>query len=351
MDAKRRSTIVTLGPLAAPLASLYGAGVLLRRFAYDRGLVAVSLPPVFTVSVGGLEAGGSGKTPVAGLLLAALERAGRKPGLLTRGYGRKSSGLVYRAPGELVDPASIGDEPAMLVDAGLDVPVVACARRAEGAGRLVEVGCTSLVLDDAFAHRAQGRDLDIVVLRAEEPFGNGHLLPWGSLREPPSSLRRAHVVWLHHRTGVSIMGPHPGTVQRFSPEATRVSSEAVAHGPFDAGGEAVDMTGARVVAAAGIARPADFFRSVEAGGGDVACRMSFSDHHDYTAADVATIARAAERSKADAVVVTPKDAVKLRPLWSGVPLWVLGTRVIVRRGVRDLAARLGVEAADIDCGP
>lgn len=334
---------MTLGPLAAPLAGLYGAGVLMRRFAYDRGLLAIVAPPVFAVSVGGLEAGGSGKTPVAGFLIAALQRAGRNPGLLTRGYGRKSRGLVFRAPGEPVDPKAIGDEPAMLVDSGLDVPVAACARRPEGAARLAAAGCTSLVLDDAFAHRAQGRDVDIVVLRAEEPFGNGHLLPWGSLREPPTSLSRADVIWLHHRSGDA--GPHPEAVLRFNPDALRVSSVARAHGPNDLEGKRVEASGARVVAATGIARPSDFFRSLEEAGCVIAERLCFADHHDYTASDAETIFAASSRCGADAVVVTSKDAVKLRPFVSSVPMWVLGTKVVLCQGARALAAKLGIDVS------
>jgi tetraacyldisaccharide 4'-kinase len=332
---------VTLGPVGAPFASLYGLVTLIRRLAYDRGWLAAADPGVRTISVGGLEAGGSGKTPVAGFLLRSLVGAGRAPGLLTRGYGRASRGLVVRRVGERADPARLGDEPAMLVRGGLDLPIAACARRVVGAARLVELGCDTLVLDDGFAHRALARHVDIVVLRGEQPLGNGHLLPWGSLREPPSSLGRADVVW-HHFRGEP--GEARARLVERAPGAVHVASSGRPAGPLDAAGNEVLVSGQRVVAAAGIARPTDLSESASRLGLEVVATRAFADHHRYAAADVRRLAALAEAENAAAVLVTEKDAVKLAPIWRGPPLWTIGVRVLIHAGMEQLAARLGIPA-------
>ncbi|MBI3180156.1 MAG: tetraacyldisaccharide 4'-kinase, partial [Deltaproteobacteria bacterium] len=329
-----------LGPQWAPLASFYGVWILWRRALYDRGVLGAHDPGAFTVSVGGLEAGGSGKTPVAHLLTRVLAGAGKRVGLVTRGYGRQRRGLVVRETGAAALPAEIGDEAAMLVAAGLDIPVAACGRRVLAARALVRLGCDVLVVDDGFAHRALARHLDVVVLCGERPLGSGHLLPWGSLREPASSLARAHVIWLHFRSGVA--GEPPAWLAQVAPKAQVVVSASRPLPTRDARGGVVSLRGVPVVVAAGIARPHELFVAVAAAGARVVATRAWRDHALYTAAHVRELSSLAARHRAAAVVVTPKDAVKLAALWQGPPLWVQDRAVQPVRGHEALAARLGV---------
>ena len=331
---------MNLGPMAAPLAGLFELGVCLRRLAYDRGWLAVAPAPVTTVSVGGLEVGGTGKTPVTEKLLGAFLRCGRRAALLTRGYGRITRGLVLRRIDERVDPMTIGDEPAMLVASGLNILVAASERRPLGMQALCAQGVDTVVMDDAFSHRAQARHVDIVVLSGEAPFGNGHLMPWGALREPPSSLRRANVVWLHFRREAALTEPE--WWRRLCGHAVRVVSEARVSPAVDANGTATDLAGRRVLAAAGIARPSEFFRAVESLGADVVERLSLSDHARFDVAAVERLNALAVRPGATSVVVTPKDAIKLKPIWRGLPLIVVGTWVDIKLGATELAHVLGV---------
>ncbi len=335
-------SVLRPGWWGAPLSAPYAAAVLARRWAFDRGLLVSFVPACFTVAVGGLEAGGSGKTPIAGLLLAAFVAAGRRPGLLTRGYGRQSAGLVVRERGEAAQPSVLGDEPSMLVHSGLDVPVAACASRTVGAQALALRGCDVLVLDDGFAHRRLSRNVNVVVLRGERPLGNGHLLPWGTLREPPSSLRRAHVVWLHYRAGV--VGPRPEWLARYAPEAKLVSSVQQPAAARDGQGREVALDGTRVVAAAGIADPAGFGRTLLGMGALVTELVPLRDHHVFTPADVARLAALVAARGAAALVVTAKDAVKLAPMWQGPPLWVVDARVLLTEGAAALASVLRLPA-------
>ncbi len=343
-DSKRQGGLVP-APLGAPLAGVFAIAALLRRWLYDRGWIAAGRASVPTISVGGLEVGGTGKTPVAGVVLSALLAAGRRPGLLSRGYGRGTQGLVLRAPGEPALPEAIGDEPAMLVREGRDVWVAACERRLVGARRLAELGCDVLVLDDGFSHRALARDLEIVVLRGEAPLGNGHLLPWGTLREPASSLRRAHVVWVHHREGQA--AEPPAVLKAAAPQALMVVSESVGAGARGVSGEPVALAGRRVLAAAGVARPHEIRRALERQGAIVLGLEAFADHHAFTSADAARLRGLVASQGAEALVVTAKDAVKLAPVWSGPPLWVLGSALRLVSGAEALAARLEVPASTL----
>ena len=307
-----------------------------RRWLYDVGWLPTHAPPLPTFCVGGLEAGGSGKTPVTEWLLRWLLTHDARPGLLTRGYGRKRpvKPLVVRQPGERASPADVGDEAAMLIDMGLDVPVAASPKRLQGAQALARLGCRAIVMDDGFAHRALGRHLDVVVLRADAPLGNGHLLPWGTLREPPSSLRRAHVVWLHHKHTRDVAPlPPDSALRRFFPQAHVVQSRTE-YTLEDAAGAPLPLPAQALVAACGVAHPEGFHRALRQLGAHIGETVVFGDHHRYGPADVARLLNIMTRCEAKALVVTAKDAVKLREYGSlRQSLLVLRARVQVVWGM------------------
>ena len=326
----------------APLVPLYGAGVMARRWLYDAGWLPAASPPLPTFCVGGLEAGGSGKTPVTAWLLAWLMTQGQRPGLLTRGYGRgrEAPALAVREVGEHASPALLGDEAAMLVAGGLDVPVAAGPKRVRGAQALAGMGCSALVMDDGFAHRSLGRHLDVVVLHGDAPLGAGHLLPWGTLREPPSSLRRADVVWMHFKHGdVQKDGALPPALRRWCPQALVVHSRA-SYALEDAAGRAVELPEGSLVAASGVAHPEAYHRALKHSQVRIAQSVVFADHHRYNDADVERLRNVVTRCEAQGLVVTAKDAVKLRELWpSPQSLFILRSHLEITWGVNHFFAR------------
>jgi tetraacyldisaccharide 4'-kinase len=324
-----------------PPAKVFAAVVKTRRHLYDQAVFKSIQAPVPTFSVGGLEAGGSGKTPVVAWVLRSLLDQGQHPGLLTRGYGRRRRDLRVRSAGSPADPAAIGDEAAMLVASGLDVPVAAVANRSLGARALLGHACTSLVLDDGFSHRALRRQLDMVVLRAEQPFGNGQLLPAGSLREPPDSLSRAQVVWLMDKSGSPGSQPlRPAWLTALCPDALVVHSSLEPAGAFTTGGQSRPLSGRAVVAVAGIARPDDFFGMVQAQGADIKRRVRLADHQDYTPNRARDLLRLAREASAQ-LITTAKDAVKLAPLLpAGQELLVFHVRLEIHHGQRALLAAI-----------
>jgi tetraacyldisaccharide 4'-kinase len=290
--------------LLTPLAAGYRAGVAVRNALYDRGWLSTERVPATVLSVGNLSVGGTGKTPTALWLAHALRRRGRRVGLVARGYGKRTPGVVVVGDGRpRVDPADGGDE-AVLLALRSGLPVVTGEVRADAARTACErFACDTIVLDDGFQHRALARDADLVVLPADGL--TARLLPAGPLREPVSALRRARAVLV--LGGPAGPLPIPSFTGRIVPTAVVV--------PDDAGGFATrplaDVPKDGVVAVAGVARPERFWALLDALGVRVTERLEFPDHHPYATGDLLRI-RAGSTGRA--VVTTEKDLVKLARL-------------------------------------
>lgn len=324
--------------LVTPLAWVFFFLVRSRLWAYRIGLLPSERASLRTIAVGGLEVGGSGKTPVTGYLIGRLQGAGHRVGLLSRGYGRQYQGLAIHRPGETPTWQTLGDEPTMLLEAYPAAAAAVCAKRVLGAAALVSLECDVALLDDGFSHVALQRDVDVVVLRGESPFGTGHMMPRGSLREPVSSLARATVVWLHYRRGAPLAvrqadSGWPACLARCAPRPLVVSeshlraprllassssprsalSKSTPGTPVDSGTSARAPSAVLLVCA--IARAddfsADFVREV---GWSVAETMAFRDHHRFASADVQRMVARARQLGVKDIAMTAKDAVKLAGL-------------------------------------
>ncbi len=285
-------------------------GALLARRRRDYAGRARRLPaPV--ISVGNLQLGGSGKTPLVAAIAAHLDAGGRRVAVLSRGYGRTTRGprLASRGKGPEAGPAEVGDEPRLLAEA---LPRVAVAvgedRYAAGLCAIEALGAPPdvFVLDDGFSHLRLARDLDLLAFPLERPWGNGRLLPFGSLREPLDAARSAQAVIL---TGVT--GSLDGAAQ---PLRVALAPFGFA-GPAFAAGLAATIeprpASARVVLATGIARPERAARTARALGLDVLEHLTFADHHRFPKRSLDRIERARARAGAQTVVVTAKDRVKI----------------------------------------
>jgi len=180
------------------LSHLYGLAMRARAALYARGLLKQQTLPCRVISVGNLTVGGTGKTPVVIALAAALRGLGRKVGVISRGYRRRSgTSILEISDGRTLrgHPEDSGDEPFLIAQRCPGVPVVVGADRPRVGRHLMDrFGVDTLVLDDGYQHLALRRDVDILVLDAGAPFGNGYLLPRGRLREPLSAMERASAV-------------------------------------------------------------------------------------------------------------------------------------------------------------
>ncbi len=339
--------------LLSPLAA---AEVAFRAAAAARGaLYALRLLPVYRAaapvfSVGNLAVGGSGKTPAALALARRLADRGRTVALLSRGYGARRRGARVVADGRrvLLGAEEAGDEPALLARRLPGLRVLCGPRRAELARRATEaLGADALVLDDGFQHRALHRDLDLVVLDAPSPWGNGRLLPRGPNREGPGALARAGLVWLARadEAAIGTLEPLRDLAARATgrpPVESRLAVADLCDGALSRVFPAASLRGRRVLLLAGIARPERFRRTVERLGAEVAGERLFRDHHRYAAAELDQAFAAARSAGCDQVVTTEKDAVRLPAPWAGEEmLRVVRVEAEVVRGGEVLEEAIG----------
>jgi tetraacyldisaccharide 4'-kinase len=339
--------------LAPPLLAaeaLFRAGVAVRGALYERGLLRVERAGVPVVSIGNLAVGGAGKTPAAMAVASRLLARGRKVALLSRGYGAARGDARVVSDGErvLLGADEAGDEPALVARRLPGVRVLCGPRRAEIARTAVgALGADALLLDDGFQHRSLARDLDVVVLDAADPFGNGRLLPAGPNREPRSALRRAGLVWLSR---VDQAEPAAlAALRELAREATGRPPVESRHAPLDvldgrlSGGLGVGaLRGKRVLLLAGVARPEGFRRTLAALGAEVRAERIFPDHHRFGAREVEDALGAAAAARCELVVTTEKDAVRLPPELAGDPrLRVVRIEAEIVAGEDVLAAALG----------
>jgi tetraacyldisaccharide 4'-kinase len=292
-----------LTPLAAalaPLAGVFAGASALRRALYRGRLLRVARLPVPVVVVGNITVGGSGKTPLVSALAAALAARGWRPGIVSRGYGRRNDGGAGAAPllgGPDADTARAGDEPVLLARAG---HLVAVARDRVAAARALLAAhpdCNLILADDGLQHYRLGRDVEIAVLDATRGLGNGWRLPAGPLREPASRLAEVDAV--------VAVGAGAAQANALWPGAWSATLAGETFHRVDAPGittTAGALVGDGVHAVAGVGNPARFFARLEALG-IRATAHPFPDHHRFVAADLAF-------AGAQAILMTEKDAVK-----------------------------------------
>jgi tetraacyldisaccharide 4'-kinase len=248
--------------------------------------------------------GGSGKTPVVAALARLLRQHGQRPVILTRGYGRrdKREGILVVSDGQRVlEPVErSGDEPQLLARTLPGVPVLVGADRyLAGMFAARHFDATVSILDDGFQHVQLERDVDLLLVSADDLYDR--VIPAGHLREPLNAAQLADAVLVtggeEEVTAVAEAVKHP-TIFRVKTTYDVINPEVQKDPAY------------RVVAFAGIARPERFFTALRSLGYEVALELTFPDHHWYTARDVAGIQAAAHDANAPLIVTTEKDAVR-----------------------------------------
>ncbi len=278
-----------------PLSCLFGLLAGARRALYRAGSLRVVRSPVPVIIVGNIAVGGSGKTPVVEWLAAHLQAAGRKPGIISRGYGGQVSGAELVPPDG--EPARYGDEPVLLARL-TGCPVAVGRDRPAVAAELLRCHpeCDVLIADDGLQHYRLSRDIEIAVVDAAV-LGNGWLLPAGPLREPLSRLSKVDLIVAH---GEPVGVPLPAGVPVFPMVLAGTAFRSLRDPETVC--DAAAFRGRRVHAVAGIGRPERFFEMLMAMGLEVVPH-AFADHHAYVAADLAF-------APGEPKLMTSKDAVK-----------------------------------------
>lgn len=309
--------------LAAPGLAI--ASWLFTVAAAARGLLNPSpqkIDGARVVSVGNLNVGGAGKTPVVIFLAQLAQQHGKRVAVLSRGYGRASIAPLAFDSNALPSEPDAGDEPRLIAARCPGVRVFVGADRVASARAARAEGCDWLLLDDGFQHRSLARDVDLVVVDDEVVFGTGRRLPWGPLRESPAALCRATLVW--RRAALDGL-PRPALHANEIRAAHRVRP-------------AEQLDGQAVVVVTGVARPSSVVKSAQLLGARVVATRFFADHHRFTPPQLAE-AEATARALHARLVTTEKDAQRLPPGFAVA----LAIDVELLEGRQQLVAALGLE--------
>ncbi len=342
------------------LSGVYKGAVKLRLYLYRERYIHDHHLGVPVISVGNITVGGTGKTPVVELLAKSLRDRGRRVAILSRGYkskrqrkpplgwriaarlglARKPRGLPPRvvSDGEkvLLDSHNAGDEPFMLAHNCSGVPVVVDRDRVK-AGRhaIRKFGADVLILDDGLQYLRLKHRHDIVLVDKTAPFGTGYMLPRGTLREPPKSLRRASYIFLTKSDGDS--SEVIRQIERYNPVADIIECrhrpvyfQDIHTGerlPLDA------FKGKYVGALSGIAVPESFENGCRKLGAKVHWHARFTDHHRFEEKEITQFIERCVKADADAILTTEKDYVRFPKLPPGeIPIYFLRVEIEITRG-------------------
>ena len=305
-------------PALACFSFLYGAAVRLRVQAYP--VKKKKALPGFVVSVGNLTVGGTGKTPATIMIAQWAAAEGFQPAVLSRGYGgKRNKAVIEVSDGKdlRARPEEAGDEPYLMAQNLPGIPVIVSPNRYR-AGLLAHEkhAADFFILDDGFQHITLKRDLDLVLMDSHRPFGNGHLLPWGPLREPLHHLSRADAFLLTRANpdGKDATGATEEFLKRRFQKPLFLSAHVPEKIVFPHGNKEYNtsfLKGKRVTAFAGLARPNAFRETVIALGAEVVSFKAFKDHHVYVPGQLLQLIREKDRAGADCLITTEKDWVRI----------------------------------------
>jgi tetraacyldisaccharide 4'-kinase len=293
----------------------------------NRALTRRRILPKPIYSIGNLIVGGTGKTPAVVWLARLIKEQGRHPAILTRGYRGEGNSVCFTHLTPGVSPELVGDEPCMLAKM-LPGTLICTGRDRYQAGLAAlkaDPAIDCFILDDGFQHWRLARQLDIVMLDAANPFGNGHLIPRGLLREPPSALERADIILLSRAEG-----PFPYDLKlKLAPHTKAVTGVARVVPPSlvtfaewqdgKTGLPAAVLKGNNVALLTAIGAPGQFKASLERLGAVVGYEAFFPDHHFWNSAEIEAVLNEAQAAGAQTVITTAKDAVKLERFYGGIP--------------------------------
>lgn len=328
--------VMTQGDVAAPAFSspfewvlyacsqVYQLAARFRIHLYEKGILEQKSLPCKVVSIGNITVGGTGKTPMVGYVANLLKGLGLKVVVISRGYGgcaERWGGIVSDGTTTFMRPETSGDEPQLLASKLKGIPLLVGKDRYQASRHAINrFGLSVLVLDDAFQHLPLKRDLDLLLLDSARPFGNGHCIPRGTLREPVEQMKRASSFILTRWSGDKNLTRVNSMIKAFAPGRPIFRCMHVPVGLFVAGRkELLDLAilkGRRLFAFSGIARNDSFRETIAKLEGYLAGFLEFPDHHRYSHHDLKVICKTARDLNVDNIITTEKDYVNI---WSDMP--------------------------------
>jgi tetraacyldisaccharide 4'-kinase len=330
LDSRSGKIMPAVAGVLESAEKAYATGLKLYLLQEKVGLRKRFAVPVPTISIGNLSVGGTGKTPATIAIGRSLQQIGYKVAVISRGHGGTASrtgAVVSNESGTiLLTVAESGDEPMLLALSLPGIPVIVGKDRRNTAKLALRLFKPDLLLlDDGFQYWQLKRDVDIVLLDAENPFGNGHCLPRGLLREPMTNLSRAQIVVVTRSSELSENEKEiiKGRIAQLAPKSCVFFAHHMP-GSLLARNEA-----ARIMkhprhpfAVSAVARPESFLHTLQEVGITPVGVLTYGDHHDYKETDAAQIVGRMTKVGADYLLTTEKDSVKLEQLLPLTPIFV-----------------------------
>jgi len=353
LERRRGFRAALLRGLLYALSFIYERLVQLRLFLYRHRIFREHTLGCLVISIGNLTVGGTGKTPIVEKFARALRAGGRRVAILSRGYKSvprpaprkgffsKKEPLPPRVVSDgkslLLDSRTAGDEPYMLANNLKDVVVLVDKDRVKsGLYAIKELKADTLLLDDGLQYLHLKHRLDIVLIDRQAPFGNEHLLPRGTLREPPRNLRRASYIFITKSTGE----PNDELIKRIRRYNRTAEIIECAHKPLHLQNvltaEQIPLERLRdtyVGSICGIAAPESFEDGLRKLGARIELSKRYTDHHRYTEAELQSFVTRCVRRDLEMIVTTEKDAVRFPRLTkTDVPIYFLRVEIEILSG-------------------
>lgn len=344
-----KTSIVSPKALLLGLSRVYGALGRVKRMAYEKGLLETKRLPACVVAIGNLTAGGTGKTPMTLFAARWYREQGAKVVIVSRGYGgslSKTGGVVSDGDVVFLSPYEAGDEPVMMAEQLPGVPVVIGSDRyVAGMEACDRFKPDVVLLDDGYQHIRLGRDLNILLADGKRPFGNGHVLPRGPLREPLAALFQADAVILTRAEEGDAGRFSDHVPDSFAEELTSLPIFSSTHHLTLSDGEGTPMTPGDLGPAflfSGIAKNHAFEEGARTLGVQVVGGHYFEDHHPYTEAEVVDLEAQARACGAKVLLTTDKDRVKVRSMAS-MPLATVSVSIDFNEDFPGITALLATQ--------
>ncbi|MCC7375047.1 MAG: tetraacyldisaccharide 4'-kinase [Verrucomicrobiales bacterium] len=358
-EQRRGRTAAVVRGVLHLFSHAYLFAIKVRRLLYDTRIIRDTTLGVQVIAIGNLTVGGTGKTPVVEKFARELKNQGRNVAILSRGYRSKPPPLSRRfidrlllrreqtpprivSDGKslLLDSESAGDEPYMLASNLKDVIVLVDKDRVKAGRYAIEkFGCDTLLLDDGFQYwKLRGRRQDVVLIDCQQPFGNQHLLPRGTLREPTSHLARAAVIFITKSDGnTRALRERIAALNAKAPVIECVHHPLYFEDVFTGERQSIDyVRGRRIAALSGIAQPESFEEGIRKLGGELVYAKRFADHHRFTQQEILNAINRSKKRTAQLLITTQKDAVRFPKLdRRDLPIFFMRVEINILAGAKD----------------
>jgi len=302
------------------LSSCFERGVSARHWLYDKGWLKIRRAPLPVISIGNILAGGTGKTQLALFLANKYIEAGYRVAILSRGYRRvKRIKDPFVVDTKVHSPQDTGDEPWLMAARLPQACVIVSRDRFQGAQLAQQKGADLVILDDGMQHRRLARDVEIVIVQSSNPFGGGHFLPKGGLRENPKRLKEADCIVVNGDLSVELKE----SLQKIKPGCLMIEMKIVPSGVRDLQGNALSLKGVSVGVFCGIGNPQNFVTTVHQLEAQIVDTLFLADHRSPSKKVLEKFGLRTQEKGGKWLVCTEKDKIKLPPLSSSLSIgWV-----------------------------